>query len=133
MLERNLVQSGEALRQILGLVTLQAVYPEIGKPYYIANSSIDTIALLEYPSSDISPEKGSTTLRWWTWSQCIRTLSVLHFEVTILYTSNQPLYQEISAKSSQLYELGLSLSTIAKKLNVDEKTVSKAIRWAKES
>ena len=72
-------------------------------------------------------------LKWWTWSQCIRTLSVLHFEVTILYTSNQPLYQEISTKSSQLYELGLSLSTIAKKLNVDEKTVSKAIRWAKES
>ena len=60
-------------------------------------------------------------------------MSVLHFEVTILDTSTRLLYQEISAKSIQLHELGLSLRIIAKKLNVDEKTVSKAIRWNKNN
>ena len=70
-------------------------------------------------------------MRWWTWSQCVRTLSILHFEFTLLGTTTPPLYQEISAKSVQLYQLGLSKSSIAAKLRVDEKTVSKAIQWAK--
>ena len=131
LLEKNLAHLSEALRQLLGAVTLQAVYPEIGKPYYVAHSSIDTIALLENPPSDIGAEEGSTTLRWWTWSQRIRTMSILHFEFTLLDTSTRPLYQEISAKSNQLHELGLSVRYIATKLKVDEKTVSKAIRWAK--
>ena len=37
--EKNLAHLSEALRQLLGPVTLQAVYPEIGKPYYVAHSS----------------------------------------------------------------------------------------------
>ena len=71
-------------------------------------------------------------LRWWTLSQCIQTISKLHFKFTSLDTSTRPLYQEIAAKSLQLHQLGLSLRIIARKLNVDEKTVSKAIQWAKE-
>ena len=59
-------------------------------------------------------------------------MSILHFEFTMLNTSTRPLYQEIAAKSLQLHQLGLSLRIIATKLNVDEKTVSKAIQWAKE-
>ena len=132
LLEKNLAHSSEALWQLLGPVTLQAVYPDIGKPYYVAHSSIDTFALLEYPPSDIGAEKGSTTLRWWTWSQRIRTKSILNFEFILLDTATPPLYQEISAKSVQLHQLGLSKKSIATKLKVDEKTVSKAIRWTKQ-
>ncbi len=69
LLEKNLAQSSVALRELLGPVTLQAVYPEIGKPYYIAHSSIDTKALIEMPSSKDGAEDGSTTLRWWRWRE----------------------------------------------------------------
>ena len=67
LLEKNFAQSSEALRQLLGTMTLKAVYPDIGKPYFIAHSSINTIALLENPPSGIDAEGGSTTLRWWRW------------------------------------------------------------------
>ncbi len=56
----------------------------------------------------------------------------LPFEFTLLDTATPPLYQQISAKSVQLHQLGLSKNSIAAKLNVDEKTVSKAIRWINE-
>ena len=130
LLQKNFAQSGEALRQFLGPITLKAVYPDIGKPYLVAKSSIDTIALLENTPSENDADGGSTTLRWWTWSQCVRTLSILDFEFTLLDTVIPPLYQEISVKSVQLHQLGMSNRTIAAKLKVDEKTVSKAIRWA---
>ena len=58
-------------------------------------------------------------------------MSSLHFEFTFLDTVTPTLYQEISAKSVQLHQLGMSNKSIATKLKVDEKTVSKAIRWAK--
>ena len=66
LLQKNFVQSGEALRQFLGPITLKAVYPDIGKPYFVAKSSIDTIALLENTPSEKGTDGGSTTLRWWT-------------------------------------------------------------------
>ena len=119
------------MRQILGPVTLQAVYFDIGKPYYVAHSSIDTIALLENSLSNTGAEYSSTKFAWWTWSQRIRTVSILPFEFQILDTPTRPLYQEIADKSLQLSQLGLSFRIIASKLNVDEKTVAKAIQWAK--
>ena len=67
LLQRNYAQSSEALRQFLGPMTLKAVYPDIGKPYFIAQSSIDIIALLEKAPSETDADEGSTTLRWWRW------------------------------------------------------------------
>ena len=67
LLQKNFAQSGEALRQFLGPITLKAVYPDIGKPYFVAKSSIDTIALLENTPSEKDTDGGSTTLRWWRW------------------------------------------------------------------
>ena len=54
-----------------------------------------------------------------------------HYKFSLLNATTQPLYQEISAKSVQLHQLGLSMKYIATKLKVDEKTVSKAIDWVK--
>ena len=65
LLQRNYAQSSEALRKFLGPMTLKAVYPDIGKPYFIAQSSINTIALLEKAPSETDADEGSTTLRWW--------------------------------------------------------------------
>ena len=59
-------------------------------------------------------------------------MSFLHFEFAILNIVTQPLYQRISIKATMLHQLGLCKRSIAFKLNVDEKTVSKAIQWVKE-
>ena len=67
LLQKNFSQSGEALRQFLGPITLKGVYPDIGKPYFVAKSSIDTITLLAIAPSEKDTDGGSTTLRWWRW------------------------------------------------------------------
>ena len=54
------------------------------------------------------------------------------FQITIHDPSEQPIYQKTAVKALQLMELGLTDSSIARQLNVDHKSVSKAINWIKE-
>jgi DNA-binding transcriptional regulator YhcF (GntR family) len=46
-------------------------------------------------------------------------------------TEARPLYQQLARKALHLGELGLSYRAIAGTLEVDDKTVAKAIRWRK--
>ena len=69
---------------------------------------------------------------WWARSQYRRTFCQLPFQLTIYDPSEQPNYQRIARKALQLKELGLTRSSIARQLNVDHKSVSKAINWIKE-
>jgi hypothetical protein len=66
--------------------------------------------------------------KWWTLSQRIRTLAEIPFAVDLLETEPQPLYQQIAGKALQLNKLGLSNKAIARYLDVDGKTVAKALR-----
>ncbi len=65
VLEQNTAQSAEAIRQVLGPIRMEATYPETGKPYYIAHTSIDTLAIIDKPAYSESSQKSSDTLRWW--------------------------------------------------------------------
>ncbi len=47
LLERNTGESAIALRKLLGPITLKAKYPDSGKPYYVAHSSINALAITE--------------------------------------------------------------------------------------
>ena len=132
LLEQNTGQSALALRKLLGPIKFEPTYPDIGKPYYVAQISLNALAIVA-PLTDLgNTDNGADSYLWWTWSQRIRTISILNFEFILLDTATPPLYQEISAKSVQLHQLGLSKKSIATKLKVDEKTVSKAIRWTKQ-
>jgi len=62
VLEQQTQKSALVLRRLLGRIRLEPAVPETGRPYYVAHSSIDTLALIdESPGSD----KGSNSLRWW--------------------------------------------------------------------
>jgi len=102
---------------------------EIGRPYYVARTSLDTLALLAPPPCQDGPDGGSNSLRWWTRTQSIRTAGALPFEVALAETSAPPAYQRIAQKALQLRELGLSDRAIAGRLGVTDKTVAKAIGW----
>ena len=65
VLEQNTAQSAEALHQVLGPIRMEATYPETGKPYYTAYTSIDTLAIIDKPAYSESSQKSSDTLRWW--------------------------------------------------------------------
>ena len=50
-------------------------------------------------------------------------------ELALLKTEARPLYQQEAGKALHLRELGLSYCAIANRLEVDDKTVAKAIQW----
>jgi len=65
VLERRTERSALILRKLLGKIRLEPTRPDIGKPYYIARTSLDALALLDDPSEGVVSEGGSNSLRWW--------------------------------------------------------------------
>ena len=65
----------------------------------------------------------------WTWTERIRTVAKVPIKEYLLDSSGVLIYQLTAAKSLQYHELGFSYRKIAIFLNVDEKTVAKAINW----
>ena len=63
VLEKKTEKSALLLRQYLGAVTLTPKIPEVGKPYYEAQSKINTTALLA------NSDRGSNSLQWWRWRE----------------------------------------------------------------
>jgi hypothetical protein len=49
-----------------------------------------------------------------------------------LDTVERPVYQRIASKALHPQELGLSLSLIARRLGVPDKTVAKAVLWIQQ-
>ena len=66
LLERRTPKSAEVLRRLLGKVVLEVVRPESGKPYYLAHTAIDTLALIEPSGPRGGSDGGSDPLQWWT-------------------------------------------------------------------
>ena len=83
LLEQNTTQSALVLREILGPVTFEPTYPDIGKPYYIARSSLNTLVIINQPACVKNEDNGSHQLRWWARSQRIRTFAELPFSARI--------------------------------------------------
>jgi site-specific DNA recombinase len=65
VLERDTRRSALLLRQSLGLIRLEPVRADVGRPYYRAVTAIDTLALIETAFGSERPEGGSNSLRWW--------------------------------------------------------------------
>ena len=47
-------------------------------------------------------------------------------------TELRPLYQQVARRALHMRELGLSYCAIARRLEVDDKTVAKGVRWLRE-
>jgi hypothetical protein len=65
VLERRTEQSALLLRDVLGTIRLEPRKGDVGRPYYLAKTSIDCIALLETPPGAEAPDGGSNSLRQW--------------------------------------------------------------------
>ena len=65
VLERRTDRSALLLRSLLGKVRLDPAQGEIGRPYYVARTSLDALALLEPPPGQDEPDSGSNSLHWW--------------------------------------------------------------------
>lgn len=65
LLEQATERSAHLLRQILGTIHLEPTRGDIGRPYYLARTSIDTLALLDPMPGAEGSESGSNSLRWW--------------------------------------------------------------------
>jgi len=66
VLERRTEQSALLLRELLGPISLEPTTGDIGRPYYLARTSLDCLALLiETPPGVEAPDGGSNSLRQW--------------------------------------------------------------------
>jgi len=65
VLERRTDRSALLLRTLLGQIRLQPTRGHIGRPYYVAQTALDTLALLAPAPGQDGPEGGSNSLRWW--------------------------------------------------------------------
>lgn len=68
VLKRRTGPSAEILRGLLGQIRLVPTQGEIGRPYFVARTSIDILAVLgtlEKPKNKNRPEGGSSSLQWW--------------------------------------------------------------------
>lgn len=65
LLERTVDRSGPVLRNLLGQLRLEPMRGDIGRPYYVARTSLNALALLEMPPENGSVYTGSNSLRWW--------------------------------------------------------------------
>ena len=59
VLERETARSALLLRRILGPIRLTPVTPQVGRPYYQAETALQVLELIQ------DPEGGSTSLKWW--------------------------------------------------------------------
>jgi len=62
LLELRTERSALLLRRLLGRIRLEPTEADIGRPYYMARTSIDALALLGAPAG---PDGGSNSLHWW--------------------------------------------------------------------
>ena len=69
VLEQRTEKSALLLRQLLGPIRLEPVKPDLGRPYYLAHTALDVLALLDAPGPeggpDAGPDAGAKSLRWW--------------------------------------------------------------------
>jgi hypothetical protein len=77
----------------------------------------------------LKADGGSNSSSWWTRTQRIGTVSRVAVSVALLETKAPALYQRIAEKAAHLRELGLSFAATARCLEVDDKTVAKAVWW----
>jgi len=74
LLERETSRSAILLRKILGSVVLRPTHPEVGKPYYQAETTLQIVDLLH------DPEGGSNWLRKWRRGELNPRPKVIHRE-----------------------------------------------------
>ena len=65
LLERRTPKSAAVLRRLFGQVNLEPVRPERGRAYYVAHTTLDTLALIDPSGPFKGPDGGSGSFRWW--------------------------------------------------------------------
>ena len=95
ILEMQTEQSALLLRKLLGQISLKPVYPKTGKPYLVAMSNLQPLALLEdkrpqkgplSTESDSGLDTGSNSFHWWRWRESKPT-PILYHPAIFLYIS----------------------------------------------
>ncbi|MBX7065619.1 MAG: hypothetical protein K1X28_00170 [Parachlamydiales bacterium] len=123
--------SALALKDLLGTIEMEAVPGECvvengnliqNKPYYLAHSTIVTLALLDEPKST-----NRSLLR--TREGPIRTASLLPCQIKIPFSEDVPVYQKLSQKIKELKALGMTNEEIGNKLQTTRKTIRKGLNY----
>ena len=64
LLEQNVSQSAMVLRKLLGPIELEPEFPETGRSYYVAHTTLDTISIVDKRIAPNPLEKGANQYFW---------------------------------------------------------------------
>ncbi len=59
-------QSAMALRNLLGPITFEPIYPDIGKLYYVVNTGINALKITAPLTDLVSSDNGADSFLWWS-------------------------------------------------------------------
>lgn len=108
---------------------LRPVRPQVGTPYYQAETALEVLDLRDVGAQEAgTSEGGSGGYQQWTRSQPIRTAAQLQMSFPLLSVEGSFPHQMLGPKIRELARLGLSTNAIARALAVDWKTVRKALQ-----
>jgi hypothetical protein len=110
-------------RRSLGPRDYRPLAPRVGRPYFEAETALQVLEQIQ------DPEGGSTSSKWWTQSQPIRTVAELPMSFPLHETRPPFAYQYLAERASELWHLGMSASAMARAFGVSGKTVTKAVRY----
>ena len=96
LLELNTGESAIVLRKLLGPMNLEAQYPDLGKPYYIAHSLINVLAITEPLSDSKNLDNSPNSFQWWPGRNVFEPWEFLKFIVN---------FKDVSLRSSGFYQL----------------------------
>jgi hypothetical protein len=135
-LNNNTISSAQALKEVLAPINLKPVLNKEDdfyqlfegdekkfKPYYIAKTKIQTLALLD------KKYKSANWLQWRTRLQPIRTAAEIPVKIIVQPLKRTPLYQKLAKKTEELYLLGMPMRAIARSLSVNRRTIIRALRF----
>ena len=66
ILGRRTGPSANVLRKLLGQIRLMPTRGDIGRPYYVAKTSINALEILDAPEAKNRRDGGSNSLHWWS-------------------------------------------------------------------
>ena len=66
LLKRRTGESAMVLRRLLGQIRMEPTKGDIGRPYYVAQTSIDALTVLEPSNAKNRRDGGSNSSRWWS-------------------------------------------------------------------
>ena len=114
LLGQNVSQSAMVLRKLLRPIELETVIPESDRSYYVAQTTLETIPIVDKRIAPNSLEKDAIQYTWRPQGDLIHTLGSVSISITIIDAETIPTDQKIASKLKRMDLSSAASSSLGK-------------------